>query len=249
MGQKDTSSTAESRWPLWLALSVLAAALALQYFTVLGNLLKRWNHEDFQYCYLVPFIFLYVLYSDRESLKTCRLSSSPFGLVILLFSGLLCLAGQLGSIETLTYMSLWFAAVGLCWSFFGFDMTRALTFPFLVLAFIVPLPPFLNRLFTFKLKLISSGLSVKMMHAVGLSAYREGNIIDLGLTQLQVVDACSGLRYVYPLLLMGLLIGYFFHRRWWKRLVLLAERFRSCSHLARFSGGPSPTATAPACWP
>ncbi len=59
-----------------------------------------------------------------------------------------------------------------------------------------------------------------MMHMGGLSVFREGNIIDLGFTQLQVVDACSGLRYVYPLLLMGLVFGYLFHKRWWERGIM-----------------------------
>jgi len=45
-----------------------------------------------------------------------------------------------------------------------------------------------------------------------------GNIIDLGSTQLQVVDACSGLRYIFPLLTMGILYAYFFERVLWKRL-------------------------------
>ncbi len=30
----------------------------------------------------------------------------------------------------------------------------------------------------------------------GITAYGEGNVIDLGFSQLKVVDACSGLRYV-----------------------------------------------------
>jgi exosortase D (VPLPA-CTERM-specific) len=146
------------------------------------------------------------------------------GLLILLCSGVFYLTGQVGSVETLTYMSIWMAILGLSFLLFGVRVTKALAFPLLVLAFIVPLPPFLNRLFTFELKLISSSLSVKMIHMMGLSAYREGNMIDLGLTQLQVVDACSGLRYVYPLLLMALLLGYFFHKKWWKRaLILLAS--------------------------
>jgi EpsI family protein len=45
-----------------------------------------------------------------------------------------------------------------------------------------------------------------------------GNIIDLGTTQLQVVDACSGLRYIFPLLTMGILYAYFFERVFWKRM-------------------------------
>ncbi len=46
-------------------------------------------------------------------------------------------------------------------------------------------------------------IGVRMLQLWGMSAYREGNVIDLGFTQLQVVDACSGLRYVTPLFILG----------------------------------------------
>jgi len=216
----ENSSTSRGHWHIGIALAVLAGAFCLQYYAVFENLLKRWS-KDFEYCYLVPFIFLYLLYTNRESLKGSERSPALSGLIVIGFSGVLYLAGELGSIETLTYVAIWAAIVGLSFLLLGIGMTKSLAFPFLILAFIVPLPPFLNQLFTFKLKLISSGLSVNMMQAVGLSAYREGNIIDVGLTQLQVVDACSGLRYVYPLLLISLLFGYFFHKKWWERLIIL----------------------------
>jgi exosortase D (VPLPA-CTERM-specific) len=54
-----------------------------------------------------------------------------------------------------------------------------------------------------------------------MSAYREGNIIDLGFAQLQVVDACSGLRYLYPLIVMGLLLSYFYKAAFWKKIILV----------------------------
>jgi exosortase D (VPLPA-CTERM-specific) len=60
-----------------------------------------------------------------------------------------------------------------------------------------------------------------MMQWGGLSVFREGNIIDMGITQFQVVDACSGLRYVYPLLLMGFVFAYLFHKRWWDRIIII----------------------------
>jgi exosortase D (VPLPA-CTERM-specific) len=92
----------------------------------------------------------------------------------------------------------------------------------LLLAFIVPLPPFVNRMLTFQLKLAASTFAVSMLRLTGASVFREGNIIDLGTTQLQVVDACSGLRYVMPMIVMALVIGYLFINGWWKRGLLLA---------------------------
>lgn len=207
-------------WFTWLSLAVLLASFCFQHYIDFGNMLSRWNSDDFSYCYLVPPLFVYLVYTNRRSLKVHELRPSLLGFVLLFFSGLLYLGGNLGSIETLTSVSMWVAVIGVALLLAGIRMVKSLAFPFLILAFIVPLPPFLNNLFTFKLKLISSALSVKMMHIGGLSVFREGNIIDLGFTQLQMVDACSGLRYVYPLLLMGLVFGYLFHKRWWERVIM-----------------------------
>jgi hypothetical protein len=79
----------------------------------------------------------------------------------LIASGILYLAGNLGSIETLTYIAIWLAIVGFTLLIFGFNFFRSFAFPFFILAFIVPVPPFLNRPLTFQLKLLSSTFSVK----------------------------------------------------------------------------------------
>lgn len=211
----------KSNWSLFLSFAVLLGAFSLQYHADFAKLLTKWNSEDFSYCWLVPFVFLYLVYTKRLFLKRVALRPSITGLVVLFFSGVLYLAGQLGSIETLVYVAIWVAVIGLALSLLGIEVVKNLAFPFLILAFIVPLPPFLNNLFTFNLKLISSALSVKMMRMVGLSVFLEGNVIDLWVTKLQVVDACSGLRYVYPLFLMGFLFAYLFHKKWWERAIIV----------------------------
>jgi exosortase D (VPLPA-CTERM-specific) len=74
---------------------------------------------------------------------------------------------------------------------------------------------------TFKLKMAASTLSAMMLRISGISVFQDGNIIDLGVSQLQVVDACSGLRYLMPLFLLSLLIGHFFSKGLWRRIILL----------------------------
>ena len=52
----------------------------------------------------------------------------------------------------------------------------------------------------FGLQLISSRLGAFFIRLFGVPVYLTGNVIDLGNYKLQVVEACSGLRYLYPLL-------------------------------------------------
>lgn len=206
---------------VWISLIVLLAGFFVLYKTDIANMLKRWNEDDFSYCYLVPFVFLYIVYIKADVMRSLEQKSSFIGLLMLFISGIIFIAGRQGSLETLTYLSIWLSMVSLFFIVFGMQMIRKMVFPLVLLAFIVPVPHFLNNIFTFKLKLISSALSVKMMQLTGISVFREGNIIDLGITQLQVVDACSGLRYVYPLVFMGFIFAYLFHKKWWEKIVII----------------------------
>ena len=132
----------------------------------------------------------------------------------------LIVVGELGSVETLMYIGLWGCVVGIVFLLYGWRI-RHLAFPLLILAFIVPLPPYINRILTFQLKLAASAIATFMLRLSGVSVFLDGNIIDLGVTQLQVVEACSGLRYLMPLFLLALLIGYFFTKGWWRNGVLV----------------------------
>jgi exosortase D (VPLPA-CTERM-specific) len=85
----------------------------------------------------------------------------------------------------------------------------------------VPLPGVLYRSATFPLQLLSTTLSVEAIHLTGISAYREGNLIDLGSLTLQIAEACSGLRFLFPLLTMGFLFAYAGQKPLWIKLVLV----------------------------
>jgi EpsI family protein len=147
-------------------------------------------------------------------------SWSLWGLVPVFLSVLLMIFGEIGSLETILYTGFWGCVVGIIILLYG-NRTRLLAFQLFILLFIVPLPPFINRILTFKLKMAASTLAVNMLRLTGASVLQQGNIIDIGVNQLQVVDACSGVRYFMPLILMAMLVGYFFVKRRWQWLVLI----------------------------
>jgi len=89
-----------------------------------------------------------------------------------------------------------------------------------LLFFMVPLPPFIYNTLSTKLQLISSEIGVAVIRLFGISVYLEGNVIDLGSYKLQVVEACSGLRYLFPLVSLSFIAAYIYHGALWKKAVI-----------------------------
>lgn len=212
-----------SRFDLRFAagLIFLTACWLLLYSDSLATLVGQWNNEDYSYCYLVPPLAAYLAYQNRGRLRALTGGTVLPGYLALIFAAVLFVAGRLGSLHTASFASVWFSIAGIVILAFGVRSLKALSFPLLVLAFAIPAPPFITHQLTFKLRLVSSSLAIDILHLLGHSAYREGNIIDLGFTQLQVVDACSGLRYVLSTFLVALVAGYLFNKKWWERVLLL----------------------------
>lgn len=202
--------------------ALFGAILAGMYYSAYSWLvLKDWPREDYNYCYLIPFVVLYLIWEKRDELVAEPVAPSWNGLFVLVPGILLFWVGELGGELYSLYLSSWLVAVGILWMQIGWCKMKVIAFALFMALTMFPPPYFLSTKLTFGLKLVSSKLGVAMLHLYGMSAFREGNVIDLGFTQLQVVDACSGLRYLFPLLVMGILIGYFYRAALWKRLLLV----------------------------
>ena len=205
---------------------LITLAFLLALWPVLQKLGMQWEGGDNNYCFLTIPLFAYLCWDCRfegkNGFQFGEFTWSGWGIFPMILSILIIIAGELGSVETLMYFGLWGCVVAIAYLIFG-RRIRQMAFPLMILAFIVPLPPYINRMLTFQLKLVASSIATVMLRVSGVSVFQDGNIIDLGITQLQVVEACSGLRYLMPLFLLALLIGYFFSRGWWRNgfLVLL----------------------------
>ena len=206
----------------WLKITVYGLLLiGIYYSTLTWLIFHDWARKDYSYCYLIPFIVLYLVWEKRKSLLEISSMSSWLGLIPFLLGLFFFWLGELGGEIFSIYISIWLVVFGLSWLHMGSKKLRILAFPFFIALAMFPLPSFFNNKLTLHLKLISSQLGVAMMQLFGMSAYRDGNIIDLGFTQLQVVDACSGLRFLIPLLILSILLAYFFRATLWKKAIIV----------------------------
>ena len=193
------------------------------YYSAFVVMVAWWNRDDYNYCYLIPFVVIYLIWERKKPLFEVPSPSSWMGALPFLAGILLYWLGELGGEFYTLYWSSWLVMVGLCWLHLGWDKIKLIGFPLIIVLTMFPLPNFIQWNASLKLQLISSQLGTALIRLYGLSAYRDGNVIDLGFTQLQVVEACSGLRYLIPLLVIGLILVYFFKAPWWKRLLLLVS--------------------------
>lgn len=193
----------------------------LLFYAAYKQLWYEWTWEDYNYCYLVPLIVLYLFWEKRAELRSIPAAPSWAGLVPVALGILLYFLGELGGEYYVIFISSWLVLAGFVWVYTGLKGLRATAFPLCFLIAMFPFPNFVNFNLTLQLKLLSSKLGVLLMQWYGLTAYREGNVIDLGFTRLQVVDACSGLRYLFPLIVLGILLAYYFKARLWKKIVLV----------------------------
>lgn len=184
-------------------------------------LITQWNYDDYSYCYLVPLVTAYVAWQKREEITLSPDAASWPGFIGLLLAGVFLLAGRLGSLETFIFFSMWLSVVSIALVILGWRNATLLIFPAIIFLFIVPPPSFVEKTVSFNLRLLSSELSAQLLTLLSVPVFLEGNIIDLGTIKLQVVDACSGLRYFLPTILLSLIIGHALNRTLAARILLM----------------------------
>lgn len=205
----------------WFLLLV-ATALPV-YWIGFVSLGRAWITPEYSHGPLIPLISLYLFLRELRHTPPAPAGTpanrAP-GIALILFALAFGIFGNLVRIpDIVTYaFILWVGGVVLVG--FGWEQGRRHQLPVLHLIFMLPLPQFVYWKLTIVLQLISSQLGVAFIELAGIPVFLEGNVIDLGVYQLQVAEACSGLRYLFPILSFSYLFGILYRGPFWHKAVL-----------------------------
>jgi exosortase D (VPLPA-CTERM-specific) len=191
----------------------------------LWDLVMHWHrNEEYSHGFLIPFVAGWLLWTRRDALMASVGEPSWWGAAVLAVAALLHTVGELSAIFVLSQVGFILALIGIVLGVGGISLLRVTIIPIAFLLFAIPVPYFIEAMLSLRLQLISSQLGVFVISLFQIPVFLEGNVIDLGYFKLQVVEACSGLRYLYPLLSLGFLAGYLFQAPLWQRaLVFLSS--------------------------
>lgn len=206
-----------------VTVAVFALALLI-YSSTIVELVRTWlDSDEYGHGILLSLIAGYLVWQRKSWIAGTVPTGSWLGALLMAFAQLLHVAATLADMNTAKYYSLLLSLVAVPLAVGGIRFLRPFLFPFAVFFMAIPLPYLVNKLLTTEMQLISSDIGVWFIRAMGMPVFQDGNVIDMGSFVMLVEEACSGLRYLYPLLSISFMLAYFYIGRWWiKGLILVS---------------------------
>jgi exosortase len=178
-----------------------------------------WQDPNYTYGFFVPVFSLFLLWERRAKLAAIRIEPAWSGLLILLFALMTLVVGTIKSEFFLYRLSVLLLIAGLVVFLAGWKHLAAISFPLAFLVLMIPSSTLMEQI-TFPLQIIASKIASFLLMLAGVPTVREGNIILLPSAQLEVAEACSGIRSLFSLLTLTIVYGYMAETKIGVRVVL-----------------------------
>ncbi|MHB8711792.1 MAG: exosortase A [Trichloromonadaceae bacterium] len=230
--------TLAARDNIW-KIGVLLALWAAVFIPVIPAMVDTWlNHSDNSHALLVPLISLYFAWQKRRELSQVEISGSLWGGLLLAASLAVYLLSYAGGIAVIARIAIVTSLFGLLWGSLGWAAVRVLAFPLGFLLFMVPVPDTLLSMVSFPLQMLATKISAGVIQFCAIPVYREGNMLFFIQTQLEVAEACSGIRSIMSLTMLSVLFAHLSGNGWWRKavLILAAIPIAMLANILRVSG-------------
>lgn len=199
----------------------LALVFCLLYHHTIFKLISDWSSDpNFSHGFLIPFVALYMVWYKQAEISKISSDSSKTGVFIIILGMLIHIAGVVGAELFLMRFSMVITLAGIIIYYHGFRMFKKVLVPVAYLIMMIPIPAILWNKIAFPLQLFSAKISAAAISALTIPVFREGNILHLANTSLEVVDACSGIRSLTSLLALTGAFAFLVHVSTVKKWIL-----------------------------
>lgn len=179
------------------------------YAQVLPSMVAQWYADpNYSHGFLVPLIAAYFVFEKRHLLSPTESTPWTPGFAVVTLGLVQLIGGRLAGELFTQRSSLVIVLCGAVLYFFGIQLFREIKGPLLYLLFMVPLPYIVYDSIAFPLKMLVTRISVFTLKSGGIAVQQEGNILMFPNLNLEVADACSGIRSLMTL--TALAVAYVF---------------------------------------
>ncbi len=191
--------------------AAIASLYLLIYAPLFPGLVQDWSeHENFSYGFLIPFIFIYLLWQKRDALRELPVVTGPWarGALSLFAAVAVGFVGKVTGDLFTTRLSMILALGGLVHLLLGKHYFKAVLFPLAYLFLMIPPPYLIVKELSFYLRFSDAVLATSALQAMGIPVYQDSYFLHLPDITLEVADVCSGVSSLFAMFSVGTLYAY-----------------------------------------
>ncbi len=203
-------------WPI-----LVGAVYVFLYRNVMAELASDWACDpNFSHGFIVPLVFLYMVWHRKYVLEKTDKQPSNWGFPILGGGMAIYIVGNLGAELFFMRISMIISLAGIIAVYAGVRVLAILLVPLAYLLLMIPVPAIIWNQIAFPLQLFSAKMAAHTIVLTGIPVFREGNILHLANTSLEVIDACSGILSLTSLIALTWLFAFISDFSIWKKWIL-----------------------------
>ena len=208
----------------WLVLAVpIGIVLIMLSFSDFSVLIRWWQQPEGSHAWMIPIISLLIMWRRWPRFVAAVGPGAFSGTWLVLLGVSIYILDSVGNLYQLQIPALILITLGIIASSVGWNAARFALAPLAFCLFASPPPDTFYVYLSLQLQLLSSAIGTNLLHQIGVSAFLDGNIIDLGIYRLHVAEACSGLRYLFPLLALAFLCTWMYPASLFLKIIVFAS--------------------------
>jgi exosortase len=206
------------QWLLW----IIAVQLLVLFAPDLIWLWERWTLSVWHngHGLLITAIVTYLIWKELRENPDIPVSGNAWGFLVLIPALLLHMIDAGIHSQLLSAAGLVLALPGLSFLFLGYERTKLILFPLIMLLLTLPIPLAFTESLHMLLRHIATDASALILPIIGVPVFAHGTTLDIPNGTLQVADACSGFSTLYASITVGCMVAYFCPD-WRRKIVVL----------------------------
>ncbi|MEO6435286.1 MAG: exosortase/archaeosortase family protein [Tepidisphaeraceae bacterium] len=201
--QKTFRSNRLTAWHLLAATGMAALGVAATYEPWHDIYTLASKEEEYSHIFLVPIVALAMVLVRRMRMRHCRPSGAIVGVILVAVGWATTSYGFHHAVQALWHAGAVVVVLGCILSVLGKNVMFRFFPAILVLVFMVPVPGTLRQKIALPLQTWTARTAQTGLEICGVETELSGNTLSINGRPVKVVEACNGMRMVFPLILVS----------------------------------------------
>jgi len=212
------------RWTRWHAVAALVFASlgAIVVSSAFADIYeKAIKNEENSHILLVPLLVIWMIWVRTGRIRYCRPSWTILGPIIVLIGWLAWSYGYWHNRDSFFHAGAILIVLGCVVSVLGRHVLMRFLPAVLVLVFLIPVPTYVRQSIAVPMQQFTAKVSKSTMEICGVPVQMLGSSLTVNGQSVTIIEACNGMRMVFPLMLVGYAFSFGMPLRQWVRLLIL----------------------------